>query len=181
MSKDDSKNIIEHLDFEKINKIIVTDNSLDSNKDSFDMAHQDSMIEHASKYTALLDVYVSNSSKNLSQKITFKSVFFYFSISSLSVITILFFIACIGAIFLQKADALNVTALSAVGTTFASVLSMYIVIPRIIAKYLFNIKEDQNMTEIIKSIQNYDERVDLHNIKQYSNVKTNKKKAKKGA
>lgn len=35
-------------------------------------------------------------------------------------------------------------------------MTVYNVIPEIIAKYLFNIKEDENMTKFIGSMQTYD-------------------------
>ena len=41
-------------------------------------------------------------------------------------------------------------------------VSAIIVLPKIIAEYLFNKEEDRNMTEIIKSMQNYNEKKHDH-------------------
>ena len=38
----------------------------------------------------------------------------------------------------------------------SSLIVAFIKIPEVIARYLFNIKEDDNMSKIIKDIQNYD-------------------------
>lgn len=41
-------------------------------------------------------------------------------------------------------------------------VSAIIVLPKIIAEYLFNKEEDKNMMEIIKSMQNYNEKKHEH-------------------
>lgn len=180
--KDDIE-IIKNYGIQKMQDILpATDDSLKTNKDSFDMAteHKQSMLEHSEKYTNILDAFITNTTNTFEQKLKFKQHFFYFSLTSLGFVTLMFFGLSFYAITI-KTDTVSVGVLSSLGTTFVSLLSMYIIIPKIIAKYLFNRKEDKNMTTIIKSIQNYDERVDLHTFKNSKKAKNKKEKKPKSA
>lgn len=178
---DDDRRIIENFIINNsLDVLPATDDSLKTNKNSFDMAaeHKQSMLEHSGKYTDILDIFITNSRETSEQKLRFKKHFFYFSIFSLGFVTLLFIVLSI-FIFATGTNETNVGALSTLGTTFVSLLSMYIIIPKIIAKYLFNRKEDKNMITIIKSIQNYDERVDLHNFDDSKSARNKKKEKRK--
>jgi predicted PurR-regulated permease PerM len=48
--------------------------------------------------------------------------------------------------------------ITALLTTLVELVSAIIVLPKIIAEYLFNKEEDKNMMEIIKSMQTYNEK-----------------------
>ena len=144
--------------------------------------HKKAMIDHSKKYTDILGVFIKNSKNTSRQKLMFKCVFFYFSLASLGLITLLFIVLSI-ILMIKNTNEVNISVLSTLGTTFVSLLSMYLIIPKIIAKYLFNRKEDENMITIIKSIQRYDERVDSHNFddSKSKNSKENMKKKRKSA
>lgn len=179
----DSRKIIENFIIKNPFDVLqATDDSLKTNKNTFDMAskHKKAMIDHSKKYTDILRVFIKNSKGTLKQKLMFKCIFFYFSLASLGLITLLFIILSI-ILTTKNTNEVNISVLSTLGTTFVSLLSMYLIIPKIIAKYLFNRKEDENMTTIIKSIQKYDEKVDSHNFddSKSKNIKDNEKKKKR--
>ena len=52
--------------------------------------------------------------------------------------------------------------LAALVPSLVSLITSFIVIPKVIAKYLFNIKEENSMVEIIKSLQSYDDDLYKH-------------------
>lgn len=54
------------------------------------------------------------------------------------------------------------TLISGSLTAIVSLLTAFIAIPRIIISYLFNEKEEENMTAIIKNIQDYDKQIRLN-------------------
>lgn len=118
--------------------------------------HQDSMLNHSDRYTILLGNYVHNSYYTLRQKRRFKECFFWVTITSLALAFALFFTITIIILVNNTSSEVNITEMSALLSSFISLLSLYIIIPKIIAQYLFNIKEDENMTDVIKSIQQYD-------------------------
>lgn len=47
-------------------------------------------------------------------------------------------------------------------TGIVSLISAFVVIPKIIISYLFNAKEEENMTAIIKNIQDYDKQIRMN-------------------
>lgn len=119
-------------------------------------SHHDSMLNHSESYSDLLTNYVTNSSLSLKQKRRFKEWFFWVTLISLMLAFALFFIIVIIIVINNNSSKVNMTALSAMLSSFISLLALYNIIPKIIAEYLFNIEEDKNMTEVIKSIQQYD-------------------------
>lgn len=125
-----------------------------------------SLGRHICDYDNILRNYATHVDKTLKHKRIMKAIFF-----GLSVFTMFACIIIIGVcvIYLlsnicnQNFDILDYLAPSI--TAITSFLTVYIIIPKIIAKYLFNSKEDEVMKNIIASIQEYDKyiRDSLHN------------------
>lgn len=66
-------------------------------------------------------------------------------------------------VLIVKADNLSDTSMIvALITVLIELVSAIIVLPKIIAEYLFNKEEDRNMMEIIKSMQSYNEKKHDH-------------------
>lgn len=164
--KKDDKNI-ENL-FKEQTQVLPEDKDLKGNAilDDFRGEHGRIMNEHATEYTNLLKGYIINLKCSLNQKKKFKNIFFGIAISMLVASFILFFVISIILIKNRWGD-MDITALAGLISSLVGVLSLYIIIPKIIAEYLFNSKEDENMARIVQSIQTYDENV-FTNMNLYS-------------
>lgn len=115
------------------------------------------LTKHNEQYTTLLKVYVNNFHKVAIDKRAHKRILFYVSIFLLIIITL----ATIALMFLSlyylvtdQADTLEV--IPQLIASLSSFLGTFIVIPKIITKYLFNKKEEENLANIIEKIQQYD-------------------------
>lgn len=129
--------------------------------------HGKAMSAHSAEYTKLLEEYIANSKKTSTQKKLFKNVFFWVAISTLCLSFLLFAGICI-YFSLQDFSQIEIEGLAAPISSLVSLLSLYIIIPKIIAKYLFNVKEDKHMAKIVKSVQKYDAKV-------FANINTDEK------
>lgn len=125
---------------------------------NFRSEHGKIMNEHATEYTKLLKTYIRNSKKSAKQKKLFKNVFFWVSVIMLTLSFVLFAIISL-MLILRGWECMNTASLTGLISSLIGLLSLYIVIPEIIAKYLFNQKEDEDMTKIVESVQSYDEKV----------------------
>lgn len=153
---------------------IVTDmiNSLSSNGienipiedtvlTSTDEIDYDEVLKHHKKYTSLLTMYVNNTRVNLYAKILFKAVFFAVTIW---IVLVRLFCSSFDIAFNIISNTENsanymktaVNLLISLIPSLISLITSFIVIPKVIAKYLFYRKEEGNMIEIIKSLQSYD-------------------------
>ena len=108
------------------------------------------MIRHGELYTDLLDVYVDDIRQTLENKRKLKEQFYDVCESILTFTCAIFFIVI--ALMLTGV----VSRVSVLIGTFVSFLTVFIVVPHTIAKYLFNTDEEKYMTDIIKSIQVHD-------------------------
>lgn len=136
------KEIVESLSEEKL---IDTDQEFNKNK---------FVEEHEKDYSKILEAYSDYLQKNLDRKHCFKGIIFWVSISLLVMVVILF-IDTIHTLSLNRCFDL-VTWISQIAPVVISFLTVFIVIPQIITKYLFNTEEEKYMSEIIKNIQDYD-------------------------
>lgn len=132
----------------KIN-VISNDNKLKNNDIKYMKSHNES-------FDRLLKTYVDNADKNLQTKLKFKKTFFRMCVWILSLIFSLLFITTIVCFFI---DLPKETLLAIMITNILSFLTSFIVLPNTIATYLFNSDEEKNMTELIKSIQEYDKSI----------------------
>lgn len=120
----------------------------------------DSLKKHTDDYDTILNSYSDHVSKTLKSKRIMKCVFFWLSFSIMSLFSLLI-IAC-PILFLIKPTTGNARLLDYIVpaiTALTSFLTVFIVIPKIIAKYLFNSNEDTVMKDVVSSIQKFDKYV----------------------
>lgn len=127
-------------------------NSIEKDAD-LDISDNDSMKFHNNQYDALLQAYVEKTKRTFDFKLHYAELFLSSVLEALRVILAMFMICIFACAFG------NMDKLSLILPVCVSFLAAYIVIPQIITKYLFNEKEEQYMSEIIKNIQNFDKAV----------------------
>lgn len=120
--------------------------------------HGKAMTAHSAEYTKLLEEYIKNSKETSSQKRTFKNAFFWVAILTLCLSFLLFAGICV-YFSVQDFSQIDVEDFAGLVSSLVGLLSLYIIIPKIIAEYLFNVKEDKHMAKIVKSVQKYDAKV----------------------
>lgn len=126
--------------------------------------HSDEILKHSKHYSNLLDAYVDSTRENITMKKWFKIFFFIITMGSLVAVVYFFYDTLQYAFnsFDKYSDSDGITTqtiLSAITVLIPSISSLivaFIKIPEIIARYLFNTKEDEYMNLIIKNIQDYD-------------------------
>ena len=141
-------------------------NRLSSNnkiENDFELNHSllqediESLGKHIIDYDNILRNYSNHVDKTLQHKRIMKIWFFVMSLlivfacTAITIICIICLIHNIGDTDFNIIDYIVPTI-----TSITSFLTVFIIIPKIIAKYLFNSKEDESMKEIIASIQEYD-------------------------
>lgn len=116
-----------------------------------------SLLEHNDKYTSLLNAYVEDFKNNSANKLKNKKILF--------VITMILFLGIPVCCLLLVTATLVCMALGYITVwesfpeliaALVSLLGTFMVIPKIITKYLFNKNEDKNLAKIIGKIQKYD-------------------------
>ena len=119
-----------------------------------------SMESHNESYTNILKAYSDSLKENLKFKNTCKNWFFYLcmavmGIICISLVVILFVITYMTFKYQHLSFQINniVAIVTAIGVAF---ISSFIIIPKIITEYLFNLKEEENMMNIIQNIQKHD-------------------------
>ena len=148
-----------------INKLALAINNANNNqtKESH-KPHSVEILKHSKNYSKLLDIYVDSANQNIIMKKWFKIIFFVVTMCSLISIVVLFFWTLLYAFnSFSKLDNINeitieaiLSVITIVVPAISSLIVAFIKIPEIIAQYLFNTKEDENMNLIIKNIQDYD-------------------------
>lgn len=111
--------------------------------------------ERDKQYTELLAAYVSISRIRNNVKEWHKWIFFWLVIVA-CVVFLVVAIRTIGLIMESQDPDFIVSAIPIVVAAFASLLTAVIGIPLAITNFLFNTKEDDNITEIIKHTQEHD-------------------------
>ena len=129
-----------------------------------DYALSKETLTHSQSYSALLDVYVSDLKRKSITKFILKIIFFAATLTALGFVVGMF---CVTVDyvkdFLSTNENLNELSMEAIFgiltvivPAISSLIVAFIKIPHIIAKYLFDAKEDSYMNQIIKNIQNHD-------------------------
>ena len=133
---------------------------------------QESLKLHNTNYDNILDEYTTHVSKTLASKRSMKTIFFWISIITM-IIVVIFVIVCTCAalIDVRAGNFLIQDYIVPAASVLTSFLTVFIVIPKIIAEYLFNSNEDSVMRDIVSNIQNYDKylRDALHRIQDKDN------------
>lgn len=118
--------------------------------------HEREMNKHSRYYGNILKSYSENVEPTLKMKRRFKWIFFVFAILSLA-FTLGLFAYITTTIFDYVSEGKNnLSIIATLLSSLVSIVTIYNVIPEIIAKYLFNIEEDENMTKFIEKMQSYD-------------------------
>ncbi len=150
--KDDSSEYI---------RVIASNNSTRVKNDA-DLANIDrgSMKKHSGEYDKLLSAYTSHIEKTLNSKRNMKLWFYVISIIVMFLSTVILIICVIYTISSIHNSSLGfLDYIPSCVTALSSFLTVYIVIPKIIAKYLFNSHEENVMKDIVTSIQEYDKQI----------------------
>lgn len=125
----------------------------------------DSLSRHSENYDDILKNYTNHVSETLKSKRNMKLAFFIVALSTMG-LTVLSIAACVIIIAINaQNESFDVQDyIVPVVSALVSFLTTFIVIPKIIAEYLFNSNEDSVMKDIVSSIQDYDKfiRNDLH-------------------
>lgn len=121
---------------------------------------EESMANHSHEYDKLLTAYTSFVEKTLETKRNMKKIFFNFSMIVM-IISSIFVALSVILIFVGYFwfDINFKDCLLACITSITSFLTVFIVIPQIIAKYLFNSGEESIMKDIVSGIQEYDKTI----------------------
>lgn len=146
-----------------INKLAEAINNSKENFES-DKPHSIEILKHSKNYSKLLDSYVVSAQQNMTMKKWFKLIFFAVTICSFIAVVYFFYLALQYAInSFDKYDNLNsvtteaiLSIISVLIPAISSLIVAFIKLPEIIAQYLFNAEEDNNMNLVIKNIQDYD-------------------------
>lgn len=138
--------------------------------------------KHTEKYTELLKNYITHTKNSNKIKNDYKEIFFWIIIGIMAALTIAFIVllcSAFGIIIYLSIKEKPIPTESIIGliaaiiSSFITMLVSLFKLPEIIAKYLFNPKEDENMAKIIGHIQTYD-------IGMYTIEKDLEKEAMKG-
>lgn len=161
-------NIIElFLTRNGVSDVPIDDNSLNS----YNSVSYNEILRHTQSYSDLLKNYVGKSKFNSCLKIIFKIIFFAFSMYIWCYMIKIFnrsFAFAFSIIDSSNSLSFMNICISLLGTMLPSLISLitsFIVIPEIIAKYLFDTGEENSLIEIIKSLQSYDYKVYKEKLK----------------
>ncbi|MCI9141251.1 MAG: hypothetical protein HFH87_01355 [Lachnospiraceae bacterium] len=114
------------------------------------------MTERNGKYSELLEAYTTNTKRSLLIKVSFRIIFLLVSIGVL-VGTFVVFCVTIWCILTNKVEAAYIETIVSILSVMVSMVTVFIVLPKIMTKYLFDIEEEKNMYNVVKQIQDYDQ------------------------
>lgn len=136
---------------------INNDSELTAARSELYISDAQSIKSHNDDYSNLLKVYSEFIDETLSTKKKMKKCFFRFSFCVMVLVTIIMitlFIASLSAIISGDFELNDYILPSA--SSLVSFLTVFIIIPKVIAEYLFNSGEEDIMKDIVKNIQDYD-------------------------
>lgn len=155
--KENSKNrdlIIKNIRNNQNTSQIKSDNQLLYSSDA------SSLYEHNQQYSKLLCAYVFNFEKIIKNKRINREKVFQISkglLIGIPVATFTFMFATLILLAFNKIDFLE--TLPGMFTAIVSMIGSFMVIPKMITKYLFNKKEEEYLSNIISKIQEYDRNI----------------------
>lgn len=128
--------------------------------DALRISDTSSLSEHNELYTILLKTYVEDFKDNASYKKVNKQKLFTISKNLLFWIPFITLVFMFSTLFLMAFDKIAIVeALPELITSMVTLLGTFMVIPKIITKYLFNKEEEKYLAEIIGKIQEYDSNI----------------------
>ena len=119
-----------------------------------------SLSQHNIQYTALLKAYVKDFERNSDNKRRNKEDLFKIAKMLLTWIPILDTILIFLTLVCLAWDRIDIfEALPGLFTAMTSLLGTFMVVPKMITKYLFNKNEEEHLANIISKIQEYDKNI----------------------
>lgn len=118
---------------------------------------KESYIHVDKEFGRFLSNYVDIQQKKEEQKLHFKDQFFWFVMISFFALMLTPFVLSISIGRFS-----DITVIISFVTALIEVVSAIIVLPKIIAKYLFDPEEDKHLIHIIRSMQQYNEKKHRH-------------------
>lgn len=118
----------------------------------------DRMKERNGKYSEILSVYTKNVKRVLWIKLIFRVIFLLVSVGAL-VGTFVLFCVILRWIACEKIDIGYMEAIVSIVSSMVSMITVFIVLPKIMTKYLFDIEEEKNIYNMVKQIQDYDQMI----------------------
>lgn len=132
------------------NDYTVTDDQLNES----DTEH---LTRHNEQFSDLLCSYVNNYKESCKSKLKDRKWLFWVSVALMCIITIVTVITIIWSLMIIKDNRGNtMDVLPQVVGSVVSLISAILVIPKIIAGYLYNMDEEKYLADIIGKIQDYD-------------------------
>lgn len=147
-------------------RVIITENIATLNENgrvaTDDMLNNDkrSLSEHNEQFSKLLKAYVDDFEKNSVQKRKNKEIIFKIAKNLLiwvPVAVFLFISGTLMGIIAQKIDMLE--GFASLFTALGTLIGTFMMIPKMITRYLFNKSEEEHLAEIIGKIQEYDKNI----------------------
>lgn len=126
--------------------------------DDLEKDDRDRMKERNGKYSEILNVYTKNVKGVLRIKLIFRVIFLLVSVSAL-VGTFVLFCVILWWIAYKKIDIGYMEAIVSIVSSMVSMITVFIVLPKIMTKYLFDIEEEKNIYNMVKQIQDYDQMI----------------------
>ena len=123
------------------------------NDNEFKKAKHESWIDHSKQYSKLLESYVTNSCDNLETKRCQKKWFFGIAIAILCSVVIGSGVVVFMAMFAGNETSVKIAVIV---PTFITLFASLLAIPNVIAKYLFNSKEEEHLIEIVGKMIEHD-------------------------
>lgn len=139
--------------------------------------------KYTDAYVGILNTYRTQIEKSITKKNELKDKFFKVIRFVMIVLIVLFVISIIGSFFIfwtmikleYQSVAVITGAITAMMSSFATMILSIFKLPKIIGDYLFNKEEDQLMNEIIKNIQTYE--IDAVRLERIAQTDAEKEKA----
>lgn len=117
-------------------------------------AEKESFFKMDVEFGRFLENFVNNQNTKEKQKKWFKIIFF----TVIMLLMIFIVISPFVMVLVFRKQMTDVTLLGAIIASLVELVSAILVLPKIIAEYLFNKAEDANMMKIIESMQTYNEK-----------------------
>lgn len=126
--------------------------------DSDESLHKDDrfrMRERNKQYSEILQAYAENVKRVLLIKFIFRIIFLAVSILSLIGIFVVFCVI-LWLVIKSKVEIGYMEAITSIISSMVALITVFIVLPKIMTKYLFDTEEEKNVYSIVKQIQDYD-------------------------
>lgn len=139
---------------------ITTDSQILVSSELLQKSDTTNLSAHNKQYTLLLQSYINYFNVTSKDKRKNKKILFTISmilLVGIPVVTILIMLIILYCLATDKIDVFE--SLPELIATLLTLFGTFIIIPKMITKYLFNKKEDDHLANIISKIQEYDKNI----------------------